>query len=242
MTLRPLSLALALALAAPFAVGVASAQDATAQVAPSKAQQLEALYAEYWEEVMKEAPLYATFVGDPRYNDLLPNTASDDYRARQLEFTERWLARAEAVGPDGLEGQARLSYDIFVRDLRNDLEGERFPDWMQPLNQFRNTAGTFAQLGSGTGAQPFKTVKDYDDWLKRAAKLPTLFAGLQADMRTGMEKGVVQPRVLMLKVIPQLDALIKDKAEDTLFWQPIAKLPADFSAADKARLTAAYRS
>jgi uncharacterized protein (DUF885 family) len=242
MTLRPLCLALAFALASPFAVSVASAQDTGAQVAPDKAKQLETLYAEYWEEVMKEAPLYATFVGDPRYNDLLPNTYSDEYRARQLEFTKRWLARAEAIGEDGLDGQARLSYDIFVRDLRNDIEGERFPDWMQPLNQFRNTAGTFAQLGSATGAQPFKTVKDYDDWLERASKLPTLFAGMQADMRTGMAKGVVQPRVLMLKVIPQLDALIKDKAEDTLFWQPIAKLPADFSEADKARLTAAYRS
>jgi uncharacterized protein (DUF885 family) len=242
MTLRPLCLALALAFAAPLAVPAAQAQDTATEPAIDKARQLDALYAGYWEEMLQLYPLRATQVGDSRYNDRLPNTYTDEFRAKEKEFTRRWLARAEAIGPDGLEGQARLSYDIFVRDLRNDIEGDRFPDWQQPLNQFRNVAGNFAQLGSGTGAQPFKTVKDYDDWLKRASRLPESFAGLQADMRTGMANGVVQPRVLMLKVIPQLDALIKDKAEDTLFWQPIAKMPAGFSEIDKARLTAAYRS
>src|SRR5690606_16318440 len=55
------------------------------------------------------------------------------------------------------------------------------------------------------------------------------------------EAGVVQPRALMEKVVPQLDALIKDKPEDTLLWGPIKSMPADFSEADKTRLTAAYR-
>src|SRR3546814_4422447 len=44
-----------------------------------------------------------------------------------------------------------------------------------------------------------------------------------------------------LKGVPQLDALIKDKAEDTLLWGPIKSMPGDFSDADKKRLTAAYR-
>jgi len=65
---------------------------------------------------------------------------------------------------------------------------------------------------------------------------------MQANMREGMASGVVQPRVLMQKVIPQLDALIKDKPEDTLFWRPIANLPADMPPAEKERLTAAYRT
>ena len=46
----------------------------------------------------------------------------------------------------------------------------------------------------------------------------------------------------MVKVIPQLDALIKDKPEDTLFWGPITQMPKDFSDADKKRLTDAYRT
>jgi uncharacterized protein (DUF885 family) len=103
-------------------------------------------------------------------------------------------------------------------------------------------AAIFAQLGSGTGAQPFKTAQDYDHWLKRASRLPLLFTSMQANMRAGMDSGVVQPRVLMEKVLPQLDALIKDKAEDTLFWQPIAKFPESIGAADRERLTSEYRT
>ena len=146
-----------------------------------------------------------------------------------------------AIGSDGLQGQDLLSYEIFVRELELEIEAERFPDWMQPLNQFYNVTGLLAQLGSGTSAQPFQTVADYDAWLKRASQVPTLMASMQANMREGMAAGVVQPKVLMLKVVPQLDALIKDAPEETLFWRPIAEMPADFSAEDKARLTESFR-
>ena len=105
---------------------------------------------------------------------------------------------------------------------------------MLPINQFNNIASFAAQLGSGTSAQPFKTVKDYDNWLARGARLPVLFDTAIANMREGMKAGVVQPKALMVKVLPQLDALIKDKPEDTLFWGPITNMPKDFSAADKA--------
>src|SRR5690606_10852291 len=88
---------------------------------------------------------------------------------------------------------------------------------------------------------PFKTVADYDNWLARASQLPALLESMQANMREGMAKGVVQPRPLIEKVLPQLDALIKDQPEQTLFWGPIANMPADFGEEDKARLTAAYR-
>jgi hypothetical protein len=72
------------------------------------------------------------------------------------------------------------------------------------------------QLGSGTGAQPFKTVKYYDNWIKRASQVPVLFDLAIANSREGVKNGVVQPKTLMVKVVSQLDALIKDKPEDTL--------------------------
>lgn len=243
MTLRPLALALALALAACQPTAEAPVAEAAPTVQPAeRAAQLQTLYADFWEAALKLNPLQATFVGDARYNDQLPDFFSAEFRATTDAFNREWLAKAEAIGKDGLTGQDLLSYEIFVRDLAFEIEGERFPDWQQPLNQFRNIAGQFAQLGSGTSAQPFKTVQDYDHWLARAGKVPGLMATMQANMREGMAAGVVQPKVLMLKVIPQLDALIHDKPEDTLFWTPIAQMPADFSDADKARLTEAYRT
>jgi uncharacterized protein (DUF885 family) len=243
MTLRPLALALALALAACQPTAEAPVAEAAPTVQPAeRAAQLNTLYADFWEASLKLNPLQATFVGDTRYNDQMPDFFSAEYRAKGEAFNREWLAKAQAIGSEGLSGQDLLSYEIFVRDLQFEIEGERFPGWQIPLNQFTNLTGTIAQLGSGSSAQPFKTVQDYDNWLKRAAGVPQLLATMQANMREGMAAGVVQPKVLMVKVIPQIDALVKDKPEDTLFWQPIANLPADFSDADKARLTDAYRA
>ena len=246
MTLRPLALALALAVTASAVPAIATpASGATTSATPSgqqaKAARLNAFYEQYWEELLKLSPLQATFQGDDRYNDQLPNFLTADYRAQEKAFTKRWLKTIEAVGSDGLSGQDLLSYEIFVNDAKMDLESSRFPDWQQPINQFSNLAAMAVQLGSGTGPQPFKTVTDYDNWHKRAGKLPAIFDQAIANMRIGMKNGVVQPKALMVKVLPQLDALIHDKAEDTLFWGPMKTLPEGISAADKARLEASYR-
>ena len=236
-----LALATALLLSTPVVVSATSPTGAVVQPSQDKASQLNAMYEQYWEESLKLNPLRATFQGDPRYNDQLPNFLSAEFRDQSLRFTKDWLQKIEAMGAEGLTGQDLLSYQIFVRDARNEIEGSGFPDWMQPINQFYNIASTVVQLGSGSGAQPFKTVQDYDNWQRRASRFPVLFDQAIANMREGIDAGVVQPRALMEKVVPQLDALIKPKAEDTLFWGPITKLPESFSAADKQRITNDYR-
>ncbi|MEG3192882.1 DUF885 domain-containing protein [Lysobacter sp. D1-1-M9] len=220
----------------------AAGADTAAQVADDKAERLDALYAQYWEEMLELNPLAATYQGDDRYNDRLPNFLSEQHRDKSRAFTQRWLETIQSVGPEGLEGQDLLSYQIFVRDAKNSLESDQYPGWQQPINQFYNFASTAVQLGSGTGAQPFDTAEDYDNWRQRASRIPVLFDQAIANSRIGMQTGVVQPRALMEKVIPQLDALIKDDAEDTLFWRPIETLPEDFSDAEKQRITAEYRT
>ena len=206
-----------------------------------KAEQLQRLYADYWEQSLQLNPLQATFQGDPRWNDQLPNYLSAEFRQRNRDFTAQWLAKVEAIGEDGLAGQDLLSYRIFVRNARDALEAEQYPSWMQPVNQFNSPATLVAMLGSGSSAQPFKTVQDYDNWLRRAGQVPALFDQAVANMEQGMAAGVVQPRPLMEKVLPQLDALIRPTAEETLFWNPITNLPAGFSEAERQRLTADYR-
>lgn len=206
-----------------------------------KATQLNALYDQYWDASLKLNPLQATLQGDGRYNDQLPNFLSAAFRQQSHDFASEWLAKVEAVGPAGLSGQDLLSYEIFVRDARNVLAAEQFPSWMLPINQYYNVANVMAMLGSGTGAQPFETVQDYDNWSRRALGIPELFDQAIANMRQGIGAGVVQPKVLMEKVLPQLDALIRPSAEASIFWAPVRNLPETFSAEDKARITAEYK-
>jgi uncharacterized protein (DUF885 family) len=69
-----------------------------------------------------------------------------------------------------------------------------------------------------------------------------IFEQAIVNMRAGMKAGLVQPRVLMEKVLPQLDANITDDVEKSIFWGPVTNMPKEFSAADRERLTTAFRN
>lgn len=246
LSITPLVVALTLAIGAcapmPRPDADPMVPTAATETVADKATKLDALYEEYWQEGLKMNPVMATYIGDERYNDQLVDTDSAENRAKSREFNKAWLDRISAIGDEGLNGQALLSYKIFVRERRDELAGEQFPAWMKPVNQMYGSASAVVMLGSGGQAQPFKTVQDYDNWFARASRVPIVFDTEIANMREGIANGVVQPRVVMAKVIPQLDALIKPKPEDTQFWGPIRTMPADFSAADKERLTEAYHT
>jgi len=250
---QPLVLAIAVAIAAggglagcnrdaPAQAAAATIAEVPAEDAAARAARLTTLYAEYWEELLKLNPIQATFQGDTRYNDQLPDFGSAEYREQVRVFNERWLKTVEAIGSDGLQGQDLLSYRIFVEERRNALDAERFPGWMMPVNQMGSIVSYSVLLGSGSNAQPFATVADYEAWLRRAARIPVLLDTEIANMRAGIEANVVQPRVVMEKVLPQFDAIVGPDPEKSPFWGPVANFPADIAEADRERLTAAFRT
>lgn len=249
MKIKPIAFALLISLHASMALAItppmtaplsAAAATKMTLTAPQRAEQLEKMYVDYWEAELKRNPIQATFVGDNRYNDQLPNFFAPSYRTEGIAISKDWLKKFQAIDASDLDGQTRLSYDIMVRSLKLELEGSEFRTDLMPLNQFSNIIASFAQLGSGTSAQPFKTVKDYDNWLKRADKMPELITQMQANMREGVKISMVPPKILMLKVLPQLEGILAKTTEESIFWTPIKNMPKSFSAADKKRLTTAY--
>lgn len=205
------------------------------------AAELDALLAEWHEAELQANPIFATALGDLRYNDQLPDFFSADFRAAQEARERDFLARVQALDRAALTGQHRLSHDIFVSDRESSLAGNRFPGWMLPVNQFGNFGSFFAQLGSGQSLQPFKEVKHYDDFLARIARMAALNDSAIANMREGIAAGVVQPIPVVEKAIPQFAAHVVDDVEQSVFWGPIKAMPAEFPAAERERLTAAYR-
>ena len=222
--------------AAPTA-GVAQDQDTNTALAA----ELDALYEQYFDESLALNPLQSTHLGERRYNDRLPNFLGPEHRRRQRELAERWLERMRGVDPQPLTGQDRLSYDMFVRARERDLESHRFPSHLQPINQFYNFTSMFAMLGAGTGAQPFRNVEDYDNWLRRMEQFPVIIDQAIANMREGIQSGVVQPRVLMERTLPQIRAHLVDEVEDSVFWRPMEILPEAVDGEERERLRADYR-
>src|SRR5258708_19601210 len=89
---------------------------------------------ERWEYTMRTSPIYASILGDKRYNDKLDDfshQAIDD----DLEQTPRFLTPFEAIDTTGLPEQEALNKQLMVRDLKMSLEGARFKPWQMRLNR-----------------------------------------------------------------------------------------------------------
>ncbi len=214
---------------------------ATAEPAVDPSEALAAILDDFFEESLELNPLAATSIGDDRYNDRLAVSISAEYRERSLAMEQRYLDRLLALDRDGLNDQEQLSYDLFRQQREWAIEGAAFPAHLQPINQFRSFMNSFVQLGSGKSLHPFETVKDYEDWLSRVDDFLVYVDTAIDNMQAGAAEGVVQPRVLMAKVLPQLESQLADSAEESGFWGPVANMPAEFSEEDRTRLTASFR-
>ncbi len=209
--------------------------------ADGAAAALDALYEEYFETRLRHYPSAATFNGDHRYDDQLENPASPAFEAESRQVQRSFLARARAIDTHTLNTAQGLSHEIFVGDRELALQRLSYPDRLLPIDQMSSMASTFAVLGSGESAQAFNTVADYDAFLARS-KAFTVWVDAAIDaMREGMARGVVNPRVIMTRVVPQLRDIARADPEQTLFWQPIVKLPATIPTAERTRISQAYR-
>lgn len=220
-----------------------SADEAGQTAAPSaeaSAASLERIVEEYWDKYIELNPLIGTFNGDYRFNDRIENSIGPEYLARTRALDEAYLARLVALEPARLSGQARLTYDIFKLDRELAIEGARFPAELLPVNQSFSFPSLFAQLGAASGVHPFAAVKDYEDWLKRVQDFETWFNQAIQNMRAGMVAGVVQPRVVMEKVLPQLEAMIVEDPAKSVFYRPVQNFPDAVPAAERKRLEEAF--
>lgn len=209
--------------------------------APTESQRFHRWLDAEWALKLKQDPLLATSLGDPRYNARFVDTTTAAWRAQAKKDTRRQLRQLAGFRKDRLEPSDQVSYSILKLELEQELAGERFPDWMQPISQIGGLPSFLAQMGSGESIQPFRTTRDYDDWLQRLAAAVRSFDGSIANMRAGLKAGVTQPRAVMDKVVPQLQALAVSDPEQSLFWGPVKNFPDAVPAADRSRITAALR-
>ena len=96
------------------------------------------------------------------------------------------------------------------------------------------------QYGSGEGAQPFKTAADYDNWLKRASHFNIWADSAILYFRKGMASGYVLPKSLVLKMIPEMEAMVTIDPEKNLFYGPVRRLPSGFDSVLSSKLKNQY--
>jgi uncharacterized protein (DUF885 family) len=238
-SLRATALAAALLTGTVFAPTALAATHTPA--ASKQAQQLDRLADQFYVARAKFEPLlYATANGDSRYDDQLGMSISPVVRARTFALYHDQLRKLHLLDRTSLSAKEQLNYDILDFEINSQLDLEKFPEHLLPLNHFDNVPSTLANYASGTGSQPLNTPAQYRAYLSRLNQLPAWIDQAIVNMKEGIRVGVVQPKAIVAKMLPQFQQLRSGSVEASIFYTPVKNMPAQFSSKDKQELTAAY--
>ena len=205
--------------------------------------EVDSIAADYYEQYLKLYPLEATSQGDLRYNDQLPINIDKDFISGEISFYSSVQNKLKKLDYKSLSDDDKTVYDVLDYTLKDKIERYAYHPEYIPFTQFGGLPLDFPLLGSGEGSQPFKTVKDYEDWLQRMEKFPEWMATAEGNFREGMKNSFVLPKKLVMKMIPQMNAeeLTSPDFDTNIFYGPVKKFPKNFSSAQREKLTAAYK-
>lgn len=194
--------------------------------------ELAALFHDDWEFQLRENPLFATQVGDARYNDRLPSVTPADYARRFVEERE-FLRRLEAIDRDALSPVERISHEIFGRLKRDAIAEHEFRSYFLPFTTFSSFFGDFPELPRRV---PLRTVEDHENYLARLEGFRDWVGQYVELMRTGLREGYSLPRAALQGVERTLEAQIVDDPERSPLFSPFRDFPATVPEAERARL------
>jgi uncharacterized protein (DUF885 family) len=198
---------------------------------------LERIYDDTWQRWLREDPTLATSIGDARYNDRWPDLSPAAIK-RTHDADEAALAALGAIDPATLAAPDRLNYDIVKFEFERRLALAPFKPnlwWISQLGSVQ-TPTSLQAAGEIAEISPFATVQDYENWIARLRGF-----GAYLDQGTDLLKIAVrekrtQPRVIMLRIKPQIAAQRVAAPDASPFFAPFAHMPGSISAAERERL------
>ena len=198
-------------------------------------------------------PIEATKGGNYEYNNFIANYISDSYQKDLKENYTHFLNVLNEYDSKDLSEADLLSMKVMKWDCEVKLEGlnnaivtiaspiYNLPSFeLMPLFQIQSLHLYVAQLAAGGSVQPFNTVEDYDNWLKRVDDYISFLDTSISMMKEGMSKNIVLPKVLAQKMIPQLNEFILNPVKDHLFYMPIISMPESINEEEHHRISDEY--
>jgi uncharacterized protein (DUF885 family) len=200
--------------------------------AQSPSADLKQLFDDEWDWRLRWNPLFATNVGDHRFDDRLPAVAVADFERREQE-SRAFLKRLEAIGRAKLSGEDGINYDLFHRVLRDRISEYEFNTHLMPITNREGFHTSFPQLPDRV---PLSTVKDYENYCARLEGASTYFNQYIEVMRAGVRGGYVLPKVVLEGWEAAVEPHIVDDPAKSLLYAPFEKFPDAVPAGTRARL------
>ena len=204
-------------------------------------QQLAKIAEDYFEQRLALFSLAATEeVGDARFEGQLQIEIAPAHLAKRSALYKATLAALKTIASATLSDDEKLTAELLRYEAQLKLDGLPYPAHLLPVDHLDCVPIKLADWAGGQSVQPFKTVANNDNFLRRIDKLPLWVDQAIENMREGLRVGATQSRSIIERVLPQLEELNVLDATKSAFYSPIDRLPATFSKADNARLTTSY--
>ncbi|CAN5791745.1 DUF885 family protein [soil metagenome] len=195
-------------------------------------QRLHRLFDVVWRHLMDERPDAATFLGWPEGGDRLPDLSLAAVERRRAEAGEplRVLATIDA---EALDGEDRLSHDVFATLQRSVADSAAFPGDLLAVTQLE---GPQNDLGLLLGAMPTAGASHRHDLLARLRAVPELIDQTIELLAESRRRGITPPRVTLRDVPAQLEAHLGDDPGASPLLAPFVHLPSSVPADEAAEL------
>jgi uncharacterized protein (DUF885 family) len=200
--------------------------------ASGPAADLHALLKEEWEYRLRENPLQASGVGDHRFDDKLPSLAPADLD-RRARAQQAFLDRASRIDRAALSGADRVNYDMWRRELEDDLLRYRYGAYRVPILADSGFHISFADLPNRAR---LGSARDYEGYIARLRAFPAYMDQQIAHMREGLRTGFTQPQVILEGYEGSISAHVLEDAEQSVFMRPFARFPVGVPESDRGRL------
>jgi len=194
-------------------------------------QRLHHIFESEWNYDMEQDPAFASELGDRRWNMRWEDVSLSAIRSRQQHYVAL-LEELKDFDRAQLSPADQLNLQLFQKKYEERLQWYRFHLYLVPVNQMDG----IQSINQLSDALPFQSAKDYEDWTARMKAFPAYMEQTIALMRAGMREKMMLPKVIMSRVLPQVDSQIVTDPAKSPFYGPFKEFPQSFSSEDRARL------
>jgi len=206
------------------------------------------LFDGYFNEYLNFYPNEATTLGVEGYNDKWANNLDDSYLQKKRAFFLKFQDSLQMLDSENLSEKDRNEIDIFNYLLKDNLRGLELgiqPGTISlnhPIHQYhRSTHHEFIKLAKGDGAQPFKSKKDYDDFLLKLKDFKQWLISAQSRMEIAIKNKTTLPKKIVVKMIPQFDNWITTNPDQNPFYFSLARIPNNVNTEDSLKIVKEYK-
>ena len=201
-----------------------------------------------WEWRAAQFPEEASEKGDHRYDDRLTDR-SPAAVARRRDHHRQFLAAIRCINRDGLEGEERISWNIFsyLADLavREDellvsmAPGRERAPWSSDDSPFsvNQMDGPQFELPLLVQSTRFTTLEDYTHYLSRLRAVPTSLDQLEGRLEAGRVAHVTPPRIALSNLPGQFASLVDPDLQRNPLFTPFLSFSDAIATPQRAALT-----